>query len=394
MTEVATGEVSGEPSAPEPDTSLLELIERFDAPAPVPPTYWKTRVRILPPRIADFLRSSVRVPFVRDAVLQAAEAELLGDLAGEARDMAELQARWREKDRPAQSPATLRWLRGLRDEIVRSVHGGSLFQHPRPRILPPSLRAWRPQGGALVIDDLPPDQHGASIGYAPFMEQTPALVVRYAYGRWLERALAGGGRSTTPGAWDVTAGSGTGCDVLAALGVRVVSTDLTPCSEPVSTLDVRKVGGLLSWGAPRTHLRGFRAGYDGPVVLRPDIVLFDPPSIGSPTPGEIYGSEWPCADLALLPRWAWVGLVAAIASFGVAALRRQGVVSLLVRAGVRDRQRVVPDETLVRDVKRELGDWVAVLEEVGLVFRRRVRQASLGSTRVPAVHLLLGRAPS
>jgi hypothetical protein len=376
------------------DTSLLEQIEKFEAAtAPVHGGDWKTRVRILPPRVTDFLRSSVRVPFVREAVLQAAESELLGDLAGEARDMAELEARWREKVRPAEAPATLRWLRGLRDEIVRSFHFGRLYQHARPRALPPNLRAWRPTKGALVIDDLPADPRGSSIGYAPYMEHTPPLLVRYVHGRWLERVLAAGRQPSTPGGWDLTAGSGTGHDLLRALGVRVVSTDLTPCSEPVATCDVRKVATFVGHrGFPRNRLRGFGLGYEGAVVRRPDLVLIDPPSRGTPTPSEVYGSEWPAADLGLLPREAWVGLVTAIATFAVVTLANCGVVSLLVRAGVRDGQRVTPDENLVRDLKSQLGEEVAVLEEVRLLFRRRVRQASLGSTRVPAVHLLLGRA--
>ena len=393
IAETATG---AEPCATaEADDSLLEMLERFERLGRAPEGYWRTRLRIVPPAVMSFLRASVRVPFVRDAVLQAAEDELLDDLPLSERDMAVLEARWRTKLTPAHCATTLRWLRQLRDQLVRSFHAGQVYTHPSPRTLPPTLREWRPKRGQLVIDDFAADPRGTSLGHAPFLESTPPLVVRYAYGRWLEGAVAAGKHPSNPGAWDVTAGSGTGHDVLTALGVQVVSTDLTPCCEHVAAWDLRKLGMFCGHSrAARRRLRrlGFRFDYEAPVVARPDLVLIDPPSRGEPTPAEFYVGQWPGRDFALLPRDAWIGIVAAVATYAVALVAERGAVSLLLRCGTRDRQRVIPDESVARDVKSRLGPGVRVLEEVSLVFRRRVRQASLGSTRAPAVHLLLGRA--
>jgi hypothetical protein len=228
------------------------------------------------------------------------------------------------------------------------------------------------------------------------MEQTPPQLIRYTYETWKSRWLkktATPRVKRSPGVWDPFAGSATGHDLLSGLlGCNVVSTDLTPCNEAVSTLDARALGSLYEHGGmTREHLRARLQGTDNAVVRTPDIVLLDPPSRGCPTPSELYASQWPERDIALLERDEWIATVSEIARKSLQRLAQHGLVSLLLRHGVRERQRIEPDDQLVNDVRSALGGGVEVLEEARIEYRGRVRQASLATMRVPSTHWLLWR---
>ena len=368
-------------------------VSRALTPAPSA-NFWAGRLRILPPPIVSFLRSAARTDHVRETVLWAAEEDLLAEVPDEQRDVAAIEALWHRTCSAGRTPTTLRWLRGIRDQVVRSYHGGSAYQHARFDGMPPYLTNWRPKRGVLVVDDA--GRTVPSIGYAPFMEQTAPLLLRYVYETWRRRWLTETRASrakTKPGVWDVFAGSGTGHDLLAGLlGCCVISTDLTPCNEAVLTLDVRGFGRIYEHGGVSLEqLKARLQGSENPVVRRPDIVLLDPPSRGRPTPSELYVSQWPARDLAQLSRDEWIAVVVNIVKVALQRIDPLGVVSLLVRAGTRDNQRVVPDPSLVHDVKEALGKNVETVEEVRIEYRNRVRQASLGTQRVPSTHLLLGR---
>lgn len=284
---------------------MAELTE-LDRPAPSG-ALWHLRRRILPPQLLAFLTAAVRVEFVREVVLAAAEDELLAGVDPRLHDVALIEALWRATCLRGRAPQTLSWLRCIRDRVVRSFHSGSCYQHTTFTTMSPLLKRWRPRNGALVIDE--GGGTGPSLGYAPFLERTPRQLIRYVYETWRARKLksAHAFEFGIPTAWDLFAGSGTGTDVLAGiLGCQVIATDLNPCNEAIATLDARAAGTTYEHGGrklPRAEET------DNRVVANPDIVLLDPPSRGTPTHTSVYGGDREHADMSTFDRKEWTDTV-------------------------------------------------------------------------------------
>jgi hypothetical protein len=338
--------------------------------------------------------TSVRRDYVRDHLLdQLHEEHLLRGVKPDLLDAVTVRDAWRAACRPERLPATRRLVRQIRDEIVRVLHAGAAFQHLRYEKMPTYMKAWKPKNGVLTVTEV--GRTIPSMGYAPYLEATPPQLVRYVYETWLARRLEATEDPSSlmrrkARALDLTGGAGTVHDVLSVLGCSIASYDLTAMNEAVGTLDAREF--LRHFEAPTRYAPNERQRRP---AGRPDLVFFDPSSRGWPSSSALY---WPDADgygdardFASLERDTWIETTAGLVKRLLPVLAYGGVVSFLVRHGVRDRGRVETDDQLVGDVKTALGSDVTILEDVRVEYgKNRVNQASLGQARVPATHLLLG----
>lgn len=388
----------GEPGPFNEDETIAEVneIDRSTEPAFEPTGSWDRYHRLLPQEVRSLLLTCIRLDFVRDMVLDRVHEEvLLQGVTPDLIDAVTIRDAWRRACSRERLHETRRLIRRVRDEIVRVLHMGSAFQHARFTQMPTFLKAWTPVNGTLRVTEV--GNIVPSIGWSALLEATPPQLVRYAYETWLVRRVNSTDPSDLlkrkPHAWDLTAGAGTGHDVLTILGCDVRSSDLTSMNEAVATLDARRFTELFT-GTPTYSLEDERQTS----TPRPDIVMFDPSSRGTPSNSALY---WPDADgngdardFAALDRDAWIETTTGLINSVVAFLATGGVVSFLVRHGVRDRGRVQEDAQLLHDVKAALRPEVSVIEEIAIEYgKNRVKQASLGVSRVPSTHLLLGRAP-
>jgi SAM-dependent methyltransferase len=276
--------------------------------------------------------------------------------------------------------------------VVRVLHKQGTFLHERSWTLPSYLKSWKPKNGILRVVET--GRTNPTIGWSPFLEQTPPQLVRYVYETWLGSDVSGldlgDSLGRVPVAFDLTGGSGTGFDFFSIVGCEVYATDLTSMNEAVGTLDARNFRALFG-------MRPVLCDKDRKQkpVRHPDLVLFDPGSRGYPAHSQIYDhvdGEPDEQDFAILDRHDWIDATTRIVKELLTVLAPGGVISFLIRCGVRDRGRVEPDLQLVQDAKAALGDDVCIIEEVVIEYGiNRVKQASLAQARVPAVHLLLGR---
>ena len=70
---------------------------------------------------------------------------------------------------------------------------------------------------------------------------------------------------------------------------------------------------------------------------------------------------------------------------------KHGIVSLIVREGVRKQSEVTPDPTLGPDLMAVLGGHVQILDHVKIEYGHAAKQTSLSSKRMPMRHYILGR---
>jgi len=343
------------------------------------------RAEEIPQAMVAYVRSICRQEWVAQQVLERAATKVLRRIrhdTGEAR-----RARWATRWRPQNQAQTARWLIGIRDELVRQNHLIMVDQHRVPHETPESLRPWEPdQSGELVIHE--PAEATPGFGTPSYLEQTPLKVLRWVRETWRRQAEQDLIEPPDPTLWDLTAGSGTGADYFGdLLGCRIISTDLTPASQGICRADCRNAGKLQEHGRPNLH------GLTRPeqVVGRPDLILFDPSAPGSPLHSEVYGAGPDLLDLGLLTREAWIIEVADVAAQATQHLAPGGFVSLLLRCGFRAGSRVVSDPSVLEDFREILGHRAHVEHEMPLHFEQVRAQATLGISRVPAVHLMLRR---
>jgi hypothetical protein len=136
-------------------------------------------------------------------------------------------------------------------------------------------------------------------------------------------------------------------------------------------------------------------------INKPHIIYFDPPSLGFPTHQELYGGGPPAQqeqglDLAELGREAWGTVVGGIVVLALGYVAQGGVVSLLIREGRRERERVFPETGVAEDVLRFVRERVpelVVLDDIKVVHHpaHTCNQVSLGPARLPMRHLVLAR---
>lgn len=346
---------------------------------------WEAIACYLPPRAVALLEH-IEVPFLRLDALELAERKILVGRPRGSMDPAlyrELWARaWRRRKLWA-----LKALRLAIDTVLRDAYVKKLYTHEVACRVP-----MRKAVGDIVVND--PDRRRPSFGLPSFPEATPPHIVAIAVQQWESRRERLRLPRIAPQAWDITAGSGTVHDVLRLEGGRVVSTDLTASNEHVTTLDCRDLGRCMAHGA-LSPLGGMIRLDPAAVVAHPDLVFFDPPSRGRPSEQDVYDGPFKSGDLAVLDRAQWIATVCNVVLVAAGRLASSGLVSLVVRKGVRESQRVEADGALDEDV-------INVLTATGcfkVVARHRVRwgkrrnQASLAQSRCPMTHLLLAWRP-
>ncbi len=374
------------------DEDVAELLVGLDqipeeAEEPEEPQDWVPQPWV-PTPLVEFLRSICRREWVAREVFERADERVRRRLRGGA---AAVEARWAKRWSPPNVEGTKRMLRHLRNRVLRVHHEGQLAFHRTFGSLPDALRPWRPnRDGELLVSDL--QIITPSVGSPSFFEQSHPKILRWVYEtfreRQRERALRVGTRFRPPRVWDLTAGSGTSIDLLGSIhGCEVIASDLTVVAGTgIGRGDCRDVGhlpahhGLLGLSTPPFARR------------RPDIILFDPPSRGRPTHAELYESARPSkSDLGLLDMEGYVGAVASTIVDAAKCLAPGGMISVVLRGGHRRGSDVFPDPEVVLGLTDALREFVLIGHEMPIVYRGRRAQTSLGTARIPTVHLLVER---
>jgi hypothetical protein len=350
----------------------------------------------VPKEVVEFVRSLTRTEWLAFCTLSAVDEHICRRLRPDT--IQGRRNRWNSKW-TKQRPGTEARIRREKNIQARRYHWLNTYDHQTYRTLPTFFRPWRPQpNGTLLVHD--PQKTNPSIGAPGFMEQTPVKLLRWVHETWLGVASLLGDDDgdvdldslRRPKVWDLTCGSGTSLDYFQTIeGCKVLARDLTLAAGGVEF-------GCASEFHKSDNVTGRRAlpGSGLPnLIRRPDIILFDPPSRGTPTHSELCGED-DRRDLAEADRESWIGLTVDTAKRAATYLAPGGVVSFLVRHGVRDGGRVTDDPQLLEDVRHELQRsgrrellTITITNEMPIDYGRRRNQASLGRARVPATHLLL-----
>lgn len=366
------------------DPDLKELLEAMGETSSSEPPKASSSDAVIPEGLVAYVRSICRKDWVSQRVLETAAKKVLRRIRHnipEAR-----QARWAKRWLPDNQARTKRWLGQVRDRVLREHHQVHVHLHDIPSRPPEDLVELEPdESGSLVIDD--PIDAIRSFGDPSYLEQTPVRLLSWVHRRWLQHRGGGLGDDKKPRLWDLTSGSGTAVDYFGKLhGCDVVSTDLVNPADGTTMADCRSLGQLPEHGGR------MRFGRPELVIKRPDIILFDPPAPGLPLHSEVYGGEADRQDLGLLDREHWIITFADIAVRATRHLAEGGFVSVLLRCGVRLHGQAVPDPAVLDDFKVVLGDRATIEHEMPLVFWTVRNQISLGTARLPAVHLVLTRS--
>ncbi|MEO8182931.1 MAG: hypothetical protein ABI895_29215 [Deltaproteobacteria bacterium] len=353
----------------------------------------------VPAEVIEFVRSLTRTEWLAACTLETVDEHICHRLGVHTLEHRRNRwnGAWTKKRRSVE-----RRLRRARDEQARLHQTFHITEHETYWTLPGFFKPWRPDSnGCLVIND--PEQVNPSIGSASFLEQTPAKLLRWVHQTWASNRSIGLTEDgdvdmssiRSPKVWDLTCGSGTSLDYFQRIhGFKVLGRDLTLVASGVEC-------GCVSTFGKSDNITGHEAtaGIRSTNVIRhPDIILFDPPSRGTPSHAQLYGEGDP-RDLANADRASWIEVTTLIAKSAATYLARDGVLSFLVRHGARDGGNVVPDPLLLADVKLELQKPgpgtlppLGVAHEIPITYGRRRNQTSLGQARVPSTHLLLVRA--
>jgi hypothetical protein len=374
-------------------TALLDELERENAAEDTCRSVEFTNPRevfrgIVPEEVIKFVEGIARTKEVQLLVLERVHEVVSRRLPTGIAPAEAARERWERAWRS--KPEQLRQRLGrARDEVVRVAHLGSAAAPSRLTALPRKVVFATPnENGEIWVRDR--SSPLGDLGHGAFLEPTPSEVVRVAHKAWESRNAT----HRAPVFWDTTAGSGTVGDYFSLLGRgRGISSDLTVVRDVVVCKAVQRVRRLV-----QGKLSSFVAN-DQFEVVRPDLIFFDPPSIGTPTHSQMYLGDEPQLDFACLSQAEWISAVGSIARTCVGRLSKDGMLSLLVRAGRRSGSKVEPlpemtEALLVFLESREVDlPKIEVLARNEVKFAlRRINQAGLGQSRVPATHLLLGRA--
>jgi hypothetical protein len=311
------------------------------------------------------------------------------------RTMDRLQVRtiWERAMAPAREERTLTVVRRTVDTIKNEDQIGRVLEPRSVSKLPDELLAITADQPELVVSD--PKSTRGGLHLRSYLEVTPPEVIMHAVRVWEAGRRQLGLPRKRIAAWDPTAGACTALTIVSALGGKVVCTDLTNAAGPVIMCDAREIGTAPSHkgkNAYRTTPFFLDAGV--PSIANPDIVLIDPPSRGVVTHARLYGNdEHEHLDLATLDREEWISEVTNIVSKAMGHVAQAGVVSLVVRAGVRHENRVIPDADLVGDVRSVLqAAGLQILADVPVTYTYACKQTSAARERAPMQHLVLGRS--
>jgi len=357
-----------------PIDGVEEEVERVFRPEPQEGPSWRSRVRSLPPAVRTPVLT-IDVPMYRMECISEIEMRLFGwtdrrrlddtcpgsTVAVPPAEVRVAYTRALSADRREQA---LRLVRHVVDEVKRRGFVRRLLDERRQATVPDEPRLTR---GGIHCED-PEARTEATHGVRSYLEATPVQVVEFVVGL-LENL---GGRKVT-NVLDLTAGSGTVADVVAAHGGRTAERDLGPVRDRTHALDVRQVQ---------------RAAEPGRLF---DLVFIHPPSIGRPHPVEM-NQGLVQGDLSRVHPDEWVAVVASAIEGALRFLQPgHGLLSVLVPEGIRDHQRVLPLPGMADRIVDRLPEGGYVVDRRQLRWGRRARQVSLGRARVPTVHLLIAR---
>lgn len=259
---------------------------------------------------------------------------------------------------------TLRLVRHVVDQVKRRGFVRRLLDARRQTTVPDAPRLT---AGGIHCED-PESRTEATHGVRSYLEATPVRVVEFVI-----NFLKENGRAHVARVLDLTAGSGTVTDVVAAHGGRTAERDLGPVRDRTHALDLRQVHRAAEAG------RKF------------DLVFMHPPSIGRPHPVEM-NQGLVQEDLSRVHPDEWVAVVLGAIEGALRFLQPgHGLLSVLVPEGVRDHQRVLPLPGMADRIVEGLPESAYVVDRRQLRWGRRARQVSLGRTRVPSVHLLIAQ---
>lgn len=290
-----------------------------------------------------------------------------------------------------ESPRKAATIQHVRWAIDHALHGAQVRQIVQHEVASSVPAGQDPQpvieGGRIEVRDVPSGEK--SFGVRSFLEATPVELVAYTL-----NLLATDSSFNAIEAWDPFTGGGTVADIVRSRGGRVVASDLS-----IGDM-VTKYADACDLGRTALHQRGFRPQFPSHVIPQedvietPNVVFLDPGSRGRPSTSSLYfGSDDP-RDLSLLERDEYIETIANIARVALKRIAEGGLVSLIIREGVRDQQRVTPDEGLGAEIVGRLLDIAYVVDRLEVVYLSPVKQVSLGAGRVPTVHYLLARSES
>ncbi len=353
---------------------------------------WSENAGLLPTEIGA-LFSRVRKDGLRAEAFRRAEGAVLwgaSDLDNERRERL-----WRGACRGQRRQQTLSTVRKAIDGVLSVVpHYLRIYKHQVPEVLPKQLHRARVRNGALVVNE--PRRRSPSFGVPAYPEWTPPEIVVVTV-RELERRLKRRGLARRVAAWDLTAGSGTVRDVLNRMKGSCTSSDLCSLAENVPAIPIQRVGREVFHTGTNLHEdRWGKKNFDFQdwhlVEPNPTLIFIDPPSRGWPTMTHLTQEDAEASwDLAGFDRDLYIQVVAASVAQAVGCLAPGGLVSLTVREGTRESQRITPDpqlgDEILAAVRGRVGIYLGHRIEHGTIFN----QASLGSSRPPMMHFLLER---
>lgn len=351
-----------------------EEVERAFGPEPEGGRSWRSWVRSLPPAVRTAVLT-IDVPMYRMGCISEIEMRLFGwsdrtrshdTCPGSMVPLLPVEVRTAytralAADRREQ---TLRLVRHVVDGVKRRGFVRRILDDHRASNLPDIPPLTR---GGIHCED-PESRTEATHGVRSYLEATPVQVVEFVVG-----FLQDFGRRKVTHVLDLTAGSGTVTDVVAAHGGRTAERDLGPVRDRTHALDLRQVHRAAEAG------RKF------------DLVFMHPPSIGRPHPVEM-NQGLVQGDLSRVHPDEWVAVVLGAVAGALRFLHPgHGLLSVLVPEGVRDHQRVLPLPGMADRIVERLPEGAYVVDRRQLRWGRRARQVSLGRARVPSVHLLIAQ---
>ncbi len=343
---------------------------------------WGWLSRSMPAPVVRVLRT-IEVLGLRVSVAHEIEQALFGwddrRTSGRRVDQASARQTWARALRSS-SNAVLLTTRHIVDDRKRQAHQLRLQTHETAASLRAEHQRPFPIQGVLTVRER---QHReAYFGLRSYLEVTPVEIPVYVALLWQKRT-----GKIAPRVWDLTSGSGTVADVLvAAFAATVVASDLVEAVDGTNCADLFDAGEI----AQRRTRRAAREGIpQDAVVEHPDLVFIDAPSRGTPTHAELYAGAWPEQDLATFERDAYLANILASVVLAAGRLAPGGLVSVVLREGVRRNQHVEADPLLIDDFLRAATEFALVLvERIRIEEPWPLKQASLGIARMPTSHLL------
>lgn len=353
----------------------------------VPDPEWKRLARAVPDQVAKLLRT-IDLLSLRTQALEQIEQELFGwrDRREGYRslDTATVRSAWHRALLGSARAETMRVVRHVIDDTKHLAQIQKLQSHECASVLPLWQAHPRVRDGVLYTRDV--SRGTLTFGVRSYPEATPVEVFVLVVRMWMQRA-----GKRRPLCWDMTAGSGTGHDVIThVFGGLVISTDIALDNGNTVYGDIRDAGRLSHHGGCVLPMER------GPekFIKRPDLVFVHPPSRGWPACAWVYGRDTRAVSQdvgLLLERDAYGGALADAIKAAADYVAVGGLISVLVPEYLRIHQAVWPEHGMADVLLKQVAAACTLVERHAVVDEQPVKQASLGTTRGPIQHLILSK---